>query len=371
MSSGRLKMTEPFLKHDIGFKIKSINFITLDDIIIILSSFISTFIMVLMVKKNKNLLQKEFVELISDDVLLERAVSISKEKIHGLKIKEVKGSKRVLPEWLLKNIVGVVPPPECIEIKCGGWGCIYKCGNYAVKVPYFVDRMITVGSSGDITMPRHIIESVAREAELIRNLDHHNVLKLLGYSTNPPLLVYEYAEYGSLSDITPVNEDLATIIGIHIFEGLRYLHSKNLCHEDVKPSNILIVDGIVKLGDFGNLVKVLGSISYAESSVCTRGYCAPEQLYPDLAYNEKRRGHECKVDVYQAANTILSILGSTPIDGSEYSPAKIELALSVVKKPKIRELLRSMLSREPWYRPSAREVLRQLLLIYETIKLRS
>lgn len=340
------------------------NFITLGDVLIIFSSFLSALIIIATKRRSR----RHRVEVLgrgeSDEMWLEKAIAISKSKIEGLSIKEVRGSKRSLPEWVLRNVSGVTPTPDCVEIRCGGWGCVYKCGSYAVKVPYFVDRLITTGSSGEITMPRRIIELVEREAELIKSLDHHNVLKLLGYSTNPPMLVYEYAEYGSLADLTPVSEPLLVKIGIQVAEGLRYLHSMGMCHEDVKPSNILIVGGLVKLGDFSTLVRSFSS-SYVDVPICTRGYCAPEQIYSDLASDERRRGHECKVDIYQLANTLLSALGLPPIDGSECTSRRVESVLSALENHRLRELLRRMLSKEPWLRPSATEVLKQLTLIYE------
>lgn len=34
-------------------------------------------------------------------------------------------------------------------------------------------------------------------------------------------------------------------------EGLNFMAQKNLCHRDIKPHNLLIKDGIIKISDFG------------------------------------------------------------------------------------------------------------------------
>ena len=60
-------------------------------------------------------------------------------------------------------------------------------------------------------------------------------------------------------------------MGIKIAEGLDYLHRKELIHRDVKPSNLIFIDGKCRLADIG-LVALLGQRSF----VGTEGFVAPE-----------------------------------------------------------------------------------------------
>ncbi|MBE2285832.1 MAG: SUMF1/EgtB/PvdO family nonheme iron enzyme [Prosthecobacter sp.] len=60
-------------------------------------------------------------------------------------------------------------------------------------------------------------------------------------------------------------------LGITIAEGLDYLHRNQLIHRDVKPSNLIFIDGICRLADIG-LVALLGQRSF----VGTEGFVAPE-----------------------------------------------------------------------------------------------
>jgi hypothetical protein len=59
--------------------------------------------------------------------------------------------------------------------------------------------------------------------------------------------------------------------GANIAEGLDYLHANNLIHRDVKPSNLIFIDGSCRLADLG-LVALLGQRSF----VGTEGFVAPE-----------------------------------------------------------------------------------------------
>ncbi len=60
-------------------------------------------------------------------------------------------------------------------------------------------------------------------------------------------------------------------LGATIAEGLDFLHRNQLIHRDVKPSNLVFIDGICRLADIG-LVALLGQRSF----VGTEGFVAPE-----------------------------------------------------------------------------------------------
>ncbi|TDU80908.1 serine/threonine protein kinase [Prosthecobacter fusiformis] len=60
-------------------------------------------------------------------------------------------------------------------------------------------------------------------------------------------------------------------IGSNVAEGLHFLHENKLIHRDVKPSNLIFIDGNCRLADIG-LVALLGQRSF----VGTEGFVAPE-----------------------------------------------------------------------------------------------
>lgn len=61
-------------------------------------------------------------------------------------------------------------------------------------------------------------------------------------------------------------------LGLELVKALEFLHAQELIHRDVKPANVIIVDGKPKLADVG-LVSAIGE---GTSIVGTAGYIAPE-----------------------------------------------------------------------------------------------
>lgn len=71
-------------------------------------------------------------------------------------------------------------------------------------------------------------------------------------------------------DRLPVRECIE--IGIALARALEHLHSHGLVHRDVKPSNIIFVQGVPKLADIG----LVSGLDATRSYVGTEGFAAPE-----------------------------------------------------------------------------------------------
>lgn len=97
------------------------------------------------------------------------------------------------------------------------------------------------------------------EFNLIKSLCHDNVIRVYDFiaiNDRPPVIVMELAPDGSLKDRLTVPqlrlyESAARGIAIGMLRGLEYLHSNNILHCDIKPSNILLFGSTVKFCDFG------------------------------------------------------------------------------------------------------------------------
>ncbi|KAF3451033.1 hypothetical protein FNV43_RR07122 [Rhamnella rubrinervis] len=132
------------------------------------------------------------------------------------------------------------------------------------------------------------IEQFINEVVVVSQINHRNVVKLLGccVDTQAPLLVYEYIPNGTLSEhlhdkgkasnsVENSSRYAAETAGV-----LSYLHSAAftpIIHRGVKPSNVLLDNYTAKISDFGpsRLVQT-GVATMVQGSL---GYLDPEYLH--------------------------------------------------------------------------------------------
>ncbi|NXW68993.1 PAK3 kinase, partial [Hirundo rustica] len=93
-------------------------------------------------------------------------------------------------------------------------------------------------------------------------------------------LVMEYMDGGTLSDViteTRMSEDEIAVVSRECLQGLDFLHSNHVIHQDVKSRNVLLrTDGSVKLADFGHFAQFTPEESRRSSVAGTSGWMAPE-----------------------------------------------------------------------------------------------
>jgi len=153
--------------------------------------------------------------------------------------------------------------------------------------------------------------SFLREAQIIAGLDHENIVRIyeVARSDGNLVLVLEYIEGKSLKDELLACGRLpwrrVAKLGAQIAKALEFAHQKQLVHQDVKPSNILLGPGEkVKITDFG-LARRLVDRSGSSMTVCgTPYYMSPEQVLGKTV--------DYRTDLYSLGATLYEMLVGHP-----------------------------------------------------------
>jgi tRNA A-37 threonylcarbamoyl transferase component Bud32 len=175
---------------------------------------------------------------------------------------------------------------------------------------------------------KSIIYKFIKEINIISNLRHPNILLYIGASIdqeNNFYIVTEYIPNGNLFDYlhknnedyedvknnSKLNKKLKIKIAYQIALSIKYLHSRNITHCDIKSSNILLdYDFNIKLSDYG-LSQFLNILDFSEKK---RGkFGTTHWMPPEIMLNNK---YQEKSDVFSYGMILYELIsGKIPYKG--------------------------------------------------------
>ncbi|PID42146.1 MAG: hypothetical protein CSB48_11475 [Proteobacteria bacterium] len=162
-----------------------------------------------------------------------------------------------------------------------------------------------------------ILTRFKKEAEVTQQLIHPNINRMHGFFTssdNVPYLLMDYCDGRVLSDI--LSEYRLTISqAFHIFEqicrGLRCAHDKGICHRDVKPSNVMLEEGVIKIIDFGIAKDAASTLTATGVRLGSPAYMSPEQWVG--------KGVDYRADMWSLGVILYELLtGRLPFSGKNF-----------------------------------------------------
>ncbi|KAB5580825.1 kinase-like domain-containing protein [Coniochaeta sp. 2T2.1] len=165
-------------------------------------------------------------------------------------------------------------------------------------------------------------EGLQLEIAVLMGVSHPNVLCLKDTFNehNAVYLVLELAPEGELFNFIVMKQKLSENecrkLFTQLFQGVKYLHDRNIVHRDIKPENILLVDKDlhVKLADFG-LAKIIGEESFTTTLCGTPSYVAPEILA-----DNRHRKYTKAVDIWSLGVVLyICLCGFPPFSDELYS----------------------------------------------------
>ncbi|KUJ11995.1 cell division control protein-like protein 15 [Mollisia scopiformis] len=245
----------------------------------------------------------------------------------------------------------------------GAFGSVYKAFNWGTGEAVAV-KQIKLGD-----LPKSELRNIEAEIDLLKNLNHDNIVKYLGFVKSSDCLniILEYCENGSLHSICKsygkFPENLVGVYMGQILLGLQYLHDQGVIHRDIKGANILTTkDGKVKLADFGVSTSTLSGADKEAQVVGTPYWMAPEII--------QLSGATPASDIWSLGCTVIELLeGRPPYHKLAPMPALFAIVnddhppLPEGVSPAARDFLMQCFQKDPNLRVSARKLLKHAWIV--------
>jgi len=204
-------------------------------------------------------------------------------------VRRYRRNKSKMPIELTQILSGTKVNPDRVKegelLGEGAYGKVYS-GNYEhhkVAIKMINYAFIESGN----------IEDYIREIEVMKNLQHPNVVQLIGVCDKKHngdkvlCIVMELMGGGTLKDVLLDNKkiDIPTRIkyAMDVALAMRDMHKKSILHRDIKPDNVFLSKDktIAKLGDFGVSKIVMPDQQQTLAPTGTPIYMAPELISPE------------------------------------------------------------------------------------------
>ncbi len=184
-------------------------------------------------------------------------------------------------------------------LKLGRYEVVRELGKGAMGIVYLAKdpligrlvalKTIRVSAHSDDDETREFQQRFIREAQAAGILNHPSIVTVhdIGQDdgSNVSFIAMEYVEGQNLKEVLQQGralsfEQIGDIVA-QVAEALDFAHAKGIVHRDVKPANIILVEGMrAKITDFGIAKIATGAANLTSTGqfLGTPNYMAPEQV---------------------------------------------------------------------------------------------
>jgi non-specific serine/threonine protein kinase/serine/threonine-protein kinase len=218
------------------------------------------------------------------------------------------------------------------EIGAGGMGVVYR----GARADDEYSQSVAIKVVGGIFASKAHLERFRIERQILANLNHPNIARMLDGGTTPeglPFLVMEFIDGIPINDYCndhrlPPRHRLELFL--EVCDAVQYAHQNLVVHRDLKPGNILVAPaGTPKLLDFG-IAKILEPIDETANAKQPRTIAALRVMTPEYASPEQIEDRPVTTasDVYSLGVVLYALLtGGWPYVADSGTPDDIAQAV--------------------------------------------
>lgn len=205
------------------------------------------------------------------------------------------------------------------------------------------------------------IERITREIQILKLLNHPNVIKLYEIVDTPRhvYIVQEYMNNGELFDYIVakgrLSEKEACRFLCQLLNGLHFLHSRRIVHRDLKPENLLLTaNNDIKIIDFG--LSNIFHDTFMKTCCGSPAYAPPEMIQGKLYSGPS-------ADLWSTGIILYAMLcGCLPFEGSTTQSLYIKILSGEFSTPSYlsqgaKDVLKALLTVNPDDRVTIEELI--------------
>ncbi|TMS14404.1 Serine/threonine-protein kinase 10 [Larimichthys crocea] len=234
------------------------------------------------------------------------------------------------------------------ELGDGAFGKVYKAKNKETGALAAAKQIETKCEEE--------LEDYMVEIDILAKCDHRYIVKLLDAFYHDNTLWVELDR--------GLTEPQIKVVCRQMLEALIYLHSMKIIHRDLKAGNILLMlDGEIKLADFGVSAKNNKTLQRRDSFIGTPYWMAPEVV---MCETMKDAPYDYKADIWSLGITLIELAQIEP-PHHELNPMRVLLKIAKSEPPTLeqphkwsrefKDFLKKALDKNPETRPTATQLL--------------